>query len=239
MPEIIQISAKSLGELALPRFCPKCFWLQLKLRGKLPWQIIPGIFSTIDSHTKKITWQHFEARKSLPCWCQQQGMAAVLVPGPHHSKFAVVHQETNIRLTGTPDVIVKRQDESFGIIDYKTARLTEHQNNILPMYRVQLNSYAYIAERCGFSPVTGIGLVYFQPQTDVDVENVADYLLDDGFRLSFRSRVLTLELDPNNVVEPLLRDARRLADMEKPPDSAEGCQDCQRLNDLIRTLSLR
>ena len=45
----LRISAKSLGELALPDFCPRCFWLKTKARGKLPFQIFPGIFSSIDA----------------------------------------------------------------------------------------------------------------------------------------------------------------------------------------------
>jgi len=35
----LRISAKTLGELALPGFCPRCFWL--KLRG------IPGTHTMI------------------------------------------------------------------------------------------------------------------------------------------------------------------------------------------------
>jgi len=40
------ISAKNLGEVALPDFCPRCFWLKLHAR-QLPFQIFPGIFSAI------------------------------------------------------------------------------------------------------------------------------------------------------------------------------------------------
>ena len=43
----IQISAKNLGALALPAFCPRCFWIRMKCGGKLPYQIFPGIFSSI------------------------------------------------------------------------------------------------------------------------------------------------------------------------------------------------
>ena len=56
----IRISAKNLGQLVLDDFCPRCFWLKLKLGFKLPFQIFPGIFSTIDSYSKKITWQYFD-----------------------------------------------------------------------------------------------------------------------------------------------------------------------------------
>jgi len=45
MSNQIQISAKNLGELAMPSFCPRCFWLKRRLSNKLPFQIFPGIFN--------------------------------------------------------------------------------------------------------------------------------------------------------------------------------------------------
>jgi hypothetical protein len=30
-------------------FCPRCFWISR--RARLPWQIFPGIFSSIDSYS--------------------------------------------------------------------------------------------------------------------------------------------------------------------------------------------
>jgi len=32
--EPFRISAKNLGELALPDFCPRCFWLKLNLLAR-------------------------------------------------------------------------------------------------------------------------------------------------------------------------------------------------------------
>jgi hypothetical protein len=54
MSKQIRISAKNLGELALHNYCPRCFWLKLKLNNRLPFQIFPGIFSAIDSYTKDV-----------------------------------------------------------------------------------------------------------------------------------------------------------------------------------------
>ena len=45
--DIIRISAKNLGKLALPDHCPRCFWLQLRIGFKLPFQVFPGIFSSL------------------------------------------------------------------------------------------------------------------------------------------------------------------------------------------------
>lgn len=56
----LQISGKDLGALALWHSCPRCFWIQR--RAKLPWQIFPGIFSSIDSCSKKAVHAHFDAK---------------------------------------------------------------------------------------------------------------------------------------------------------------------------------
>ena len=53
MSSSLRTSAKNLGELALPDSCPRCFWLKLRAR-QLPFQIFPGIFSSIDAYTKRV-----------------------------------------------------------------------------------------------------------------------------------------------------------------------------------------
>jgi hypothetical protein len=81
--EPIRISDKNMGQLALHDYCPGCFWLKLILQFKLSWQIFPGIFSTIDSYSKKITWQYFDKFKKLPAWFNSFGEFVGLVPVPH------------------------------------------------------------------------------------------------------------------------------------------------------------
>jgi len=49
----LRIFPKTLSELTLPDFCPRCFWLKTKAR-QLPFQIFPGIFSSIDACTKRV-----------------------------------------------------------------------------------------------------------------------------------------------------------------------------------------
>jgi len=233
MNEQIRISAKALGELALPTFCPRCFWLKLKAKGKLPYQMIPGIFSTIDAYTKRVIRCHFERLQQMPCWLCQDDLQSVPLPVPHYSKFSVVHKPTNIMLTGTPDLILQRQDGSIAILDYKTSRVTEHQSRIMPLYWVQLNAYAYIAQHNRYSPVSKIALVYLEPQTDLTAENVTEHLLENGLRMVFRARLVELELQAEGLVLPLLERARQLADLQTAPEGVEGCEDCRRLGGLL------
>jgi hypothetical protein len=149
----LRISGKHLGQLALPDFCPRCFWLQMRCGHKLPWLIFPGIFSSLDTYQKKITNLHFEQHRCIPRWLDGFGDLGKPTKMPGHKTFNVVDAETNIRLTGVPDEILRRDDGSLFVADYKTARYTGTQDELLPMYVVQLNSYSIIAERIGIGRI--------------------------------------------------------------------------------------
>src|SRR5689334_9277952 len=141
----IQISGKTLGCLALPTFCPRCFWIQLKCSEHLPFQIFPGIFSSIDSYSKKITAAHFHNHHRLPEWFDVLGDLGTPVRVPGWSKFNTLDETTNIILSGVPDEILRHPKHGIWIGDYKTARATTVQEGLAPMYAVQLNAYALIA----------------------------------------------------------------------------------------------
>jgi hypothetical protein len=136
----IRISAKDLGVLALPNFCPRCFWIRMHCANKLPFQIFPGIFSSIDSYTKKVTNVHFDRYSRLPAWLEGLAELGKPVKVPHYSKFGVLDEEADVLLRGTPDEILQKDDGSHIIVDYKTARFTRTQDSLLPLYEVQLNA---------------------------------------------------------------------------------------------------
>ncbi|MDO8465291.1 MAG: hypothetical protein Q7S46_08580 [Gallionella sp.] len=68
MTEPIRISAKDLGTLAMEGFCARCFWIQRHAPEGLPYQIFPGIFSSIDSYSKKVIHGWFDQRGGAPQW---------------------------------------------------------------------------------------------------------------------------------------------------------------------------
>ena len=230
--ESIRISAKTLGELELPNFCPRCFWIKLHCNHKLPYQIFPGIFSSIDSYTKKITNMHFEQHQRVPDWFGGFGSLGKPMKVPHYSKYSVIDAESNVLLTGVPDEILHKSDGSYFIVDYKTAKFTGNQDKLLPMYEVQLNAYAYIGERVGFKPISGLGLIYYEPQTGISTEEVDSFILDDGFFLHFSGKLLPIELKPDNIPR-LLNRVREIHELSQPPNGVEGCKDCQLLDTLL------
>jgi hypothetical protein len=233
--EPIKISAKELGALALPGFCPRCFWIKMHCANKLPFQIFPGIFSSIDSYTKKVTGAHFARYQKPPSWLTELGDLGEPVKVPHHSKFKVVDEQTNIVLNGMPDEIFKKDDGSYFIVDYKTSRFTQTQDSLLPMYDVQLNAYAYIGKRQGFDPVSGIALVYMEPQTDLEQDELDSVLREDGFLMGFAGHILQLKLSPEQKIPPLLEKVRMIHDLDLAPPGSEACRDCRLLDGLIAT----
>jgi hypothetical protein len=232
----IRISAKNLGALALGSFCPRCFWIKMHC-PELPYQIFPGIFSSIDSYTKKVTNIHFQKTSRIPAWLEPFGDIVRPVKTPTLSTFYVVDPETNIKLTGVPDEVFQRKDGSYFIADYKTAKYTGNQDKLLPMYDTQLNGYAFIGERTGLKPVTGLGLVYYEPQTDLKVEGLDSILLSDGFMMSFIGKLLPIELRPDTTIPALLKRVRQICDLEKSPQGTAGCEDCEKVSKLIEYAS--
>jgi hypothetical protein len=229
--EQITISGKDLGALALEDFCPRCFWLKMRLGNKLPYQTFPGIFSSIDSYTKKVTNIHFEKNGVIPKWLAGLGIVKP-IKVPHWSKFFVVDPITNVHLRGMADDIFQKKDGSHYIIDYKTAKYTASQDHLLPMYATQLNSYAYIGNRTGYT-TTGIGLAYYEPQTELTQDGIDDVLLDHGFYMPFHCTLHQLKLDPDGTIPSLLQKLRSIVDQKKAPSGKIGCENCELLDQLF------
>jgi len=228
----LQISAKNLGAVALPSFCPRCFWLRIMCGGKLPFQTFPGIFSSIDSYSKRVTMIHFRKYGRVPKWFDGFGELGEPIAVPGWSRFQIVDPETNIILTGVPDEILRHPKNGITILDYKTARFTETQDALSRMYEVQLNCYGFIAAKIGFGPVCALGLFYYEPETQLKQADCDVLVRESGFFLRFSPKLKKIELDPN-VVPPLLRQVREICDLPDSPNGRPDCQDCYILERLM------
>ena len=229
----MRISAKQLGGLSLADFCPKCFWVKLRCGGKLPFQFpVPGVFSSLDAMTKRVTKSHFEKHGHVPRWLDGFGELGQPLPVPHHTKFFVVDPATQIKLTGVPDEIFKRANGSLFIIDNKTAKWNENQERMFPMYRIQVNAYAYIAEKSGMGNVAGLGLIYYQPQTEVDASNIGSVATMEDFAVRFVPKLVPVALELGRIPE-LLQRVREIANAPVAPDGRENCKDCELLSNLM------
>jgi hypothetical protein len=226
------ISAKTLGQLALPGYCPRCFWLATNA-DKLPFQIFPGIFSAIDSYGKNVVHGWFDRYGKAPQWLEPLGKIQTYRNPPHYTKFGLRDEATSILLRGTPDGIFLMQDGSYTIIDYKTAKFTAYQDDLFPMYEAQLNAYAYIGERLDLKPVSKLALVYTEPITDSATRADDSNLTPEGFQMGFRARILEVDIKPD-LVPRLLRTAADVLCSTSPPAGVEGCKDCAAVATLVR-----
>ena len=231
---LMRISAKALGELALPTFCPRCFRLKRKMRNKLPFrQPLPGVFSAIDSITKQVVHGFFNTHGHLPLWLAPLGDIVRYHEPPHWSRFNTVIEEHGILLTGAADGIFERADGSCVIVDYKTARFTQAQDALLPMYEVQLNAYALIAERLGFAPVSRLFLVYMEPETGPTAAASRVF----GINMSLSAYIHEVAVRPDRI-DPLFVRACESRESAECPRGRPGCPDCSlvtRLASVVRS----
>jgi hypothetical protein len=231
MSEPITISAKDLGALAMPGFCPRCFWIQRHAQG-LPYQIFPGIFSSIDSYNKRVVHGWFDRHQGAPPWPASLGRIKGYCNPPHHSKFSILDRGSNVVLRGSPDGVLVMHDGSYLIVDYKTAKFTAHQDELFPMYEVQLNAYAVIGEQKGLAPVSGLALVYTEPVTDNAAAAKDSNQTPSGFLMAFSAHIRPVDLAPHTI-PPLLAKVREIHDRKRPPQPRAGCEDCALLQSLI------
>lgn len=204
------ISAKDLGDLNLPDFCPRCFWLERHISK--PPSIFPGIFSTIDSATKKSTHRSFAEKNQTPGWLPTSGLVEVVEEDIYFKYPTGINDWI---LTGQPDDIFKTKDNSYCIVDYKTAKFTKHQDELFPLYEVQLNAYAFLAEKYGFEPISKLLLVYCQPNGELET--------DDDFKLGFKIYQLEVEINLDIIPELLLK-ARQILNQDSLPEPAKNCK---------------
>lgn len=229
MTDEIKISAKDLGAMALDSFCPRCFWLKRKAK-QLPFQIFPGIFSSIDAYTKRVMHAYIDQYGMAPAWYPENDKVCGYDKAPHWSKYWYRDPATGITISGVVDDLLVCIDKTHSIPDYKTAKYTANQDKLLPMYRVQLNAYAIINEHTLGVEVSSMPLVYCEPVTDESACTQRVFQAN-GFDMGFAVKILHVERDEKMVFD-LLDKAKGI--IESPiPDSAEGCKDCAKLEIII------
>ena len=229
MSQEIRISAKDLGAMALEDFCPRCFWIKRKAK-QVPWQIFPGIFSSIDAYTKNVVHAYIDRNGCLPGWMPENFDGVVgYLKAPHWSKFKWTDPGTGITVSGVVDDLLVTDNGDHCIPDYKTAKFTANADKLLQMYKVQLNGYAIIDESMG-NNVQGLALIYCEPVTTPEACTEKIYH-PDGFDMGFTAKVLTIERNRKMVLD-LLEVAKEIID-GPIPDETPGCKDCQKLNNVI------
>jgi PD-(D/E)XK nuclease superfamily protein len=226
------ISAKGLGALAMPDFCPRCFWIESKAEA-LPFQMpFPGIFNSIDAYEKALVESWFHRQHGPPPWLAGLGKIKASMKPPHYSKFGIRDEQSGILLRGTPDAILEMEGGSYTIFDFKTAKFTATQDKLFPMYQVQLNAYAFIGERSSVRPVSKLALIYAEPVTDRKSAEDESNMTPEGFRMGFAAKILGVEIQPQ-IIRRLLDRAAEILNLNSPPSGKDGCENCAAIESLF------
>lgn len=237
----MKISAKNLGALSGKNFCERCFWISM--HEKLPYQIFPGIFSSIDVYTKYIVESYFEKEEVLPVWLSSIGKVTRIfkntkellsVKGHKNKKFLIDYK--NVTLTGVPDAIFESSNKKIIIVDYKTARYTEGQDTLMPIYNTQLNAYAYITEKLGLGIIEKLYLVYFEPPESKNFAKIAEkYTTKEGFEMPFVPKIHEIKKD-TEIIEKLMDKAYEIYTKNLPPERNKDCKNCTNLNKICNII---
>jgi CRISPR/Cas system-associated exonuclease Cas4 (RecB family) len=216
------IGVKDLGSLAKKDFCPRCFWYERHF-GPFP-GFFPGVFNVIDRNLKNSIWSRWKKERKLPAWLKIGEVKRVLtvesvgtVEERHRQKYLVAfHKKSGLILRGAPDLILQLKDGTLHIIDFKTARFKEEDDEFFPMYEVQLNGYALLATKM---KVSKLSLVYFNPTNVIPEE----FFVEKNFKLDFEPKIVSVEMKPH-LIGDLLMKVKEILDSKVPPVSKEKCQ---------------
>lgn len=228
----ISVSATELANYAARYPCMRCAWVRMHVKD-LPYQSFPGIFSTIDTFTKKVITSHFNQHGCLPPWMEEIGDVIRCVDPPGWRKFYREDEHTEVTVRGEADAIFQLAGGSYLIADYKTSRYNPERLYALRSYEMQLNAYAWIAESTGFSPVNRLALIFMEPASNIEDAKSPNSIDDDGIQLRFNTRIVPVKRRPESMIPPILEKVRSVADMSTPPAPRSRCRDCDQFDTMV------
>lgn len=198
--------------------CRRCFYLRVARGFQRPRPVMPKIFTLIDSEMKTFYSQKRteDIAKGMPPgvvaygerWVESQSIS---VPGFSVTCF----------VKGKFDTVVRFDDGTFGVIDFKTSqRKSEH----IPLYSRQLHAYAHALEHPtahGFAanPVTQLGLLVFEP---------SQYTQGKTGRVGFAGEISWVPVPRNDAsFTEFLAQVMTILESPEPPPASPNCEWCK------------
>ena len=123
------------------------------------------------------------------------------------------------------------------MVDWKTAKYTKGQDELLPIYEVQLIGYGILVG----TKKTLLDLVYMEPQTGKEI--IPSHVFASqgqnakGFSMDFHATVVPIVND-RSVVRKALTIAREIYEMEIAPEMVGGCKHCLNLDGVMELLDM-
>ena len=219
--EIIILAPSELDYKA--KKCQRCFYLEKnkKISTKA---FPPPVFSRFDVvqqayYKDKNTC---DLTKELP---PGRIMSKEELPGRVVSETLKDNKGRNFILGGRPDIVIKFDQGGYGIIDFKTTKISEDKSE---NYKHQLEAYAQIFSKPGarkskntplLNPITHMGILQFDPS---DIQSHNETSCDMRMNISFSP----LKRDEKNFFENVTQ-IIDIINQSNVPDFTEDCNDCQ------------
>ena len=199
--------------------CPRCFWMKARGVLKRPSAPFPKVFTLLDNQTKDF---FFNKRSNEMAHGLRPGRVAFGDRWVRSRPLAVPGHDVRVTLQGKIDTALAFDDDSYGIIDFKTSSpKPEH----VPFYGRQLHSYALAAEHpaegaLDLAPITQLGLLCVEPLAMIGV--------DDAVAYKGRTHFLEIERD-DDAFMAFLAQVLYLLTAPVPPSPAPRCGYCRYL----------
>ena len=198
--------------------CKRCFYLKVARGYRRPAIPFPKIFTRID-----LLMKDFYLDKPTKAIHPDLPDGKVYLTGKwvesniiHLSGHAV-----ECYLKGNFDTVLKFDDESYAVVDFKTTEINEEH---IPFYTRQLQAYAYALEHAAptkltLKPITRLGLLCFEPR-HMD--------MDDQGRLTYRGQVTWQECPLDEAVFlKQIEEILAVLELPEPPQAGEKCEFCK------------
>ncbi len=228
--KLVHLSVSDIGSIALKSFCPRCFWLKKKTKNQLPYRVPPpGIFSNIENYMKKIVVNRVR-NHSAGYFIKELENAEDLVNSDNKT-YEKFFPELNCHVYGIPDTIFSNYDKSFSIAEFKAARFTSAQMDIINQYELQLQVHAMLVRDYQIKPISRLLLIYFEPHiSDFDIEVKSH----EGDKISLDFSPFVHSVKQNDFeVHSFIKKAVSIIQMDESPPPSQNCRDCNSLNNII------
>ena len=203
--------------------CHRCFYLE-KNRKIATKAFPPPVFSRFD-----VVQQAYYKDKNTSDLTKELPEGRIMnkdeLPGRVVSETLKDNKGRNFILGGRPDIVIKFDQGGYGIIDFKTTKISEDKSE---NYKHQLEAYAQIFSKPGatkskktplLNPITHMGILQFDPS---DIQSHNENSCDMRMNISFSP----LKRDEKDFFENITQ-IIDIINQSDVPDFTEDCNDCQ------------
>jgi hypothetical protein len=210
--------------------CHRCFYLSKKLNIQTN-NFPPPVFNKLDLIQKDFFMDKDTSfiSSNLP---KGRFLNADELPNKVSSSTLKDNKNRDFKLVGIPDLVIKFDTMGFGIIDFKTTKISDQKAEF---YKFQLEAYATIFENPGeinsnktplLKPVTKLAILQFDPNK---IENKNNSTCNISFNLGY----VELEKRISNILFDRVTVALDILLLDKPPPINISCNDCKFFKDQL------